>query len=262
MTVDLVPLADIEIVEDNEAYLAVLAARIREHYEQEQDCIDDLTDARLAIGRDLIEARALFATDNGFGAWFRAQKFPFSRQWGHTLRVGAEYETEVRAAVSTQVATGKKTVNFKAAVKTATAPLAIEAAADGDTASKRKGVATVDKSQSAVREREAKLRELAESGHTSHQIAKLLHIGRPSVIDMAHRIGVTIPADEMLGGSRRPDSNRVISETVLGLEGYCMGLSLIDYDTVDREQIETWTESLAASLKAIAILNSRLKGLH
>jgi hypothetical protein len=74
-----------------------------------------------AIGRDLMEARERFPSNQEFGAWVDQQGFPFARTWGYTLRLAAENEPEVRLALASQLANGKSE-NFQKAVKIACPP--------------------------------------------------------------------------------------------------------------------------------------------
>lgn len=58
-------------------------------------------DSQFAIGRLLSEAYATFdGDDNRYGAWYKAQEFPFGQYVAYRYRLGAERETEVRAYLS------------------------------------------------------------------------------------------------------------------------------------------------------------------
>ena len=96
------------IVSRDARTLEEIAESIRGHWAATED-------DRFAIGRDLIEARAQFPSDPEFGQWLREQGFPFTTQWGRTLRLAAENEPAVRGLLATQVASGRKP-NIKTAV--------------------------------------------------------------------------------------------------------------------------------------------------
>jgi hypothetical protein len=66
---------------------------------------------------------------------------------------------------------------------------------------------------------------------------------------------------EHLRGMRHHDPNRIVRETVIGLEGYVLGIDLIDFDGLDRARIAAWSGSLAASLQSLNRLSRRLKEL-
>lgn len=71
------------------------------------------------------------------------------------------------------------------------------------------------------------------------------------------------PADrpEHLRKMRHHDPNRIVAQTVSGLEGYVLGIELIDFDRLDRAQIAAWSGSLATSLQSLNRLSRRLKEL-
>jgi len=66
---------------------------------------------------------------------------------------------------------------------------------------------------------------------------------------IAREMRIEIPADAVLHKTRRPDSNRIVQETVTALEGLAMGLQLVDPDALEAAQISDWTASLAASIR-------------
>ena len=66
---------------------------------------------------------------------------------------------------------------------------------------------------------------------------------------------------EHLRKMRRHDPNRIVEQTVIGLEGYVLGIALIDFDGLDRAQIAAWSGSLATSLQSLNRLSRRLKEL-
>lgn len=63
----------------------------------------------LRVGNLLLKARTQLPADQDFGRWFNDQGFAFSQQWAHQLRQLAENESEVRAAVTSALVTGKAT---------------------------------------------------------------------------------------------------------------------------------------------------------
>ena len=89
-----------------ERNLHEIADSIWESVEQGKQSAMQALDAHLAIGRDLLDARTRFPSDNDFGEWFAGQTFPFGRTWAWTHRQAAENEKAVRQLVFTQVNTG------------------------------------------------------------------------------------------------------------------------------------------------------------
>ena len=77
----------------------------------------EAAEARLAIGRDLAQARRHFSSNNLLGDWCE-ERFGArlkSRQWRNVLMEAAENEESVRSALTTQVVNGEE-INFKTAV--------------------------------------------------------------------------------------------------------------------------------------------------
>lgn len=66
---------------------------------------------------------------------------------------------------------------------------------------------------------------------------------------------------EHLRKMRLHDANRIVEQTVLGLEGYALGIPLIDFEQLDRSQISVWSRSLSASLQSLNRLSRQLKEL-
>lgn len=109
-------------------------------------------------------------------------------------------------------------------------------------------------------ERAEQIRELASTGHVAAQIAGELGIGEERIRDLAHRHDIVLP-DAAIGKRRRIDSNRIVRETVTAAEGVAFGLDLVNYEELDRSQIEEWTSSLSNSIRALNRLNKQLKEL-
>lgn len=105
------------------------------------------------------------------------------------------------------------------------------------------------------------IRELAEEGYSSRQIAGMVGLSENRVRYNAREMGLEIPADRIIGNSHRHDSNRIVEETVHALDGLRMGVELIDYSALDRDKVSGWSSSLTASLKSLNQLARRLKEL-
>lgn len=105
-----------EVLVDQGEALDVLAGRVRAEFERGRSATVEVVEAYFAIGHALLEARTLLVDNQAFGEWFRGQQFPFTQQWGHTLREAAEHEDAVREAFTTQVVNGGS-LNIKKAVK-------------------------------------------------------------------------------------------------------------------------------------------------
>jgi orotate phosphoribosyltransferase-like protein len=104
-------------------------------------------------------------------------------------------------------------------------------------------------------------RELAASGMTSRQIGKRLGIGRKAWLDLRTRHGIEVPADGVVGKTRRLDPVRIIDESVGALEGIAMALTLIeDVASLDAEKRLQWLDAIREPLAAINRFQKELRG--
>jgi len=106
-------------------------------------------------------------------------------------------------------------------------------------------------SEAAARRREL-IGELAASGMSSRQIGERLGIGGDRVRQLAREHGIGIRADAVLGRTRRPDSARIVRETVHALEGLAMGVALADPAGLDPAQAAGWAASMDRSIRQLS----------
>ena len=113
----------------------------------------------------------------------------------------------------------------------------------------------VPEQKRSLGERIAQVRQLAESSHSSRQIAEIMGMGITSLRRFAIRHDITIPADAVIPDrTRKIDPTRVITQTVDALEGLAMGLQLLttdDYASLDKAPLKEWTKSLTGSLSTV-----------
>lgn len=99
------------------------------------------------------------------------------------------------------------------------------------------------------------LRELiarhAAAGMSSRQIASLLGISSRQVREAARGHGIEIPADAVVGRTRRPDANRIVRETAHALDGLAMSVALADPAELDPSEAAEWAASLARSIRVL-----------
>lgn len=116
-----------------------------------------------------------------------------------------------------------------------------------------------DSSPRAAAQRRNLIRQMAGQGHSSEQIGARLGILDVTVRRIARAEGITIRADEALGGRQRKiDSNRIVRETVAMLEGLDMGLQLVNYADLDPAEIESWVTSLGDSIRVLTGMKKQL----
>jgi len=108
-------------------------------------------------------------------------------------------------------------------------------------------------------ERVAEITRLASEGYRAAQIAEEIGVGVDRVREIANAEGITLP-DKAIGRVHRVKVRRVIEETVHGLAGYAIGLSMINgsLDEITTPDATEWAQSLAESLKPINKLRKRL----
>jgi hypothetical protein len=104
------------------------------------------------------------------------------------------------------------------------------------------------------------IRAWAEQGYSSRQMSERLGMGISNIRQIAREMGVTIPADQVIGKSRRHDSASIIRETAQALEGLVMGVSLVSFDDdIDPAQAKAWATSLSGSLRALNQFANQVK---
>jgi hypothetical protein len=155
------------------------------------------TEAQFAIGHDLAEARAQFPSDPEYGQWLREQGFPFSTEWGRTLRLAAENEPAVRGLLATQVASGSKP-NIKKAVKTVLQPAEVV----------------------PIEEALARLDEPATGAVTFRDLLQLLGaIEALKSIDAGHFAAIVPPRRQDSTASRLRKAGSILARVAFRLEG-------------------------------------------
>jgi hypothetical protein len=116
-----------------------------------------------------------------------------------------------------------------------------------------------DRSVAAAERRAELIRRWAGEGTTSRQIAGLLGIRDDAVRRIAREHGISIRADEVVGRTRRLDSNRIVRETANALEALATGAGLVNPAELDKAQIPGWASSMTTSLRELSRLARTLK---
>jgi len=84
-------------------------------------------------------------------------------------------------------------------------------------------------------------------------------VAEERIREIARAYNIEIPADKVMGKTRRHDSNRIARETVNALEGLAMGADLIDYADIDQGEAAHWATSLDESLKVLNRFRKQIK---
>jgi hypothetical protein len=118
---------------------------------------------------------------------------------------------------------------------------------------------SADRSPEAAARRQELIGEFAASGMSSQQIAQRLGICEDTVRQVAREHGIDIRADTVLGRTRRPDSNRIVRETVHALEGLAMGVELADPAGLDPAEAAEWAVSMTHSIRLLTKFVRQMK---
>ena len=100
---------------------------------------------------------------------------------------------------------------------------------------------------------------MAGEGCVAGQIAADLGISEQQVRNIAARGDVKLPESD-IGKTRRLQVRRIVEETVNGLEGYAIGLKVVNESGLefDGQEAAALVESLAESMKAFMKLKRKL----
>lgn len=120
------------------------------------------------------------------------------------------------------------------------------------------GLETRDRSSVAVQERRDRMRTLAAEGYTSRQIAGMVGLTEPGCRAWLRDNHIDVPADRVVGKTKRHDSNRIIDSMVMEAVNLTAGVELIDFSDLDRERIPDWIRSLLGAREHLSGLIRRL----
>jgi hypothetical protein len=114
-------------------------------------------------------------------------------------------------------------------------------------------------------ERARQIQDLAETGHTSHQISTKLGLSREHVCRLAAQHEITLPdsATHRVPGLT-VDWARFIGTTVDDVEGLASDLSMLPpgaIASIEPDQAKAWAASLRTNLRTLAILARQLEGV-
>lgn len=111
-------------------------------------------------------------------------------------------------------------------------------------------------------ERADQVRDMAAQGYISSQIASALGVGVQHVRNIASEHGIDIHDRKgRAGGAHKIKPERVVSETVNGLDGYVLGVRALggSLEGISPDDAREWAASIAESLKTIKKLQKQLE---
>lgn len=102
------------------------------------------------------------------------------------------------------------------------------------------------------------MRAMATEGYTSEQIAASLGLSLEGCRATLRREKIDLPADRVMKGRHRHDSNRIVEAIVIDAENLTTGINLIDFSSLDRTRLREWVRSLHGSKRALGLFHRRL----
>lgn len=121
------------------------------------------------------------------------------------------------------------------------------------------GIDGPSRAKSAVHDRRERLRDLAAEGYSTRQIATEIGVLESTVKVIAKQEAIDIPADRIIGKTKRHDANRIIGQMVSDAENLCADVDLIDFEQIDGAQLSAWIESFQVSRRALSAFIRRLE---
>lgn len=119
-------------------------------------------------------------------------------------------------------------------------------------------LAMPDRSKEAIAKRRESIRTMAAEGYSTRQIASALELSEQGCREIIKKESIDVPADRAVGRSLKHDANRIVERMVMDAENLTADTNLIDYATLNREQLGDWIDSLAASKKSLDTFIRRL----
>jgi len=120
------------------------------------------------------------------------------------------------------------------------------------------GLSGVPTTKAARAQRLDRMREMAAEGYSSRQIAADVELSDDRCRELLRRQGIEVPADAVIGKTKRHDSTRIIARIVADAENVTEGVTLIDFTDVDRSQLPAWLKSLQESRDKLGAFIRRL----
>lgn len=118
---------------------------------------------------------------------------------------------------------------------------------------------STDHSKAAVVQRQQDVRDMAERGYTTRQIASTLGISEKSCAVIAKKAGITVHADRVVGKTKRHDSTRIVESIVMGAENFVEGENLIEFADLDPKRFAGWLASLETARDRLGEFIRRLR---
>ena len=108
------------------------------------------------------------------------------------------------------------------------------------------------------RQRDERIRRMAEEGYAEDAIASVVGVGVAHVRVVMHRLGMQT-LKEKLGVSRKLDSDKTMSKLVEHAQPPSTAIAAIDWDQLDSSRFWEWERQLSSAIKEWSALRKRLR---
>lgn len=108
-----------------------------------------------------------------------------------------------------------------------------------------------DRSRESVAQRRRDIRDMAERGFTTRQIASTLRVGETTVASIAKAEGIAIHADRVVGKARRHNANRIVEQMAMQAQSLTTDVALIDFGALDKERLPMWIKALKSARESL-----------
>lgn len=103
------------------------------------------------------------------------------------------------------------------------------------------------------------IRDLAAQGYSSRQMPNRVGVSEETVRQIARDFDIEIPADKVVGRTRRIDHTDAMDRTVTALDDWASALTFIDFAEVDFSEAGEWVSSLTNSLTELRRFIKQIK---
>jgi hypothetical protein len=109
-------------------------------------------------------------------------------------------------------------------------------------------------------ERAELIEDLAAQGYSSRQMSPKVGVLDSRIREIARAYGIDIPADRVIGKTRRIDWTDAVRQTVIGLENTAEFIGgQVDLAEVDWSEADEWLSSLTNSIRALNRFKQQIK---
>jgi transposase len=120
------------------------------------------------------------------------------------------------------------------------------------------GLAGPDKGKDAIRQRNARIVQMARDGYTSRQIAAEVGVKPGHCRNVLKRHGVEVPGDVAVGHTRRHDPTRIVECIVRDAQNLTAGVELVDVARLDPDRVPDYHHALQAACGRLGELIRKL----